>query len=146
MIYLAQPYSHKDPVIREERYEAALTWCAKLVDYFPYAPIVHWHNVAIRHALPTEAAFWLKLNFHMIEKARNVHVLLLDGWKESNGLYEELRYCEASGKAIFTIDPSSENIHLVTTNILLREMTGGDNHKERVLNFGSTQANEQGRG
>lgn len=143
MIYLAQPYSHPDEKIMHQRYLSGLYWCHKLRDRYVYSPIVHWHNVAIAHSMPTEATFWLDLNFHMIELSRAMYVLQLDGWQDSKGLYEEVNYCEKAGKATFAIRDGE--IYSVTPRALLKELAHhGDNHKKRVIEFTATKGNVKG--
>jgi len=96
MIYLASPYSHPDPAIQEERYREAL----QCVHYYAkrglvvYSPIVHWHNVAKEFELPGDAAFWAKQNQAMLEKASQIIVLNIEGWKESKGLDQEIGWAE----------------------------------------------------
>lgn len=90
-IYLASPYSHHDPAIRHERYEAA----QKAVHYllwnrnWTYSPIVHCHELALRFRLPTAFEFWQEYNFAMLRPAKSLHILTIDGWEESRGVYAE---------------------------------------------------------
>ena len=50
MIYVASPYTHEDPAVREERYLAALRYTAKLLanKRWCFSPIVHCHDLALR--------------------------------------------------------------------------------------------------
>jgi len=94
MIYLASPYSHHDPVVREERYQEALKCAVALAASggVPYSPIVHWHVAAKLHDLPTDATFWVWQNKAMFELCTNVIVLKLPGWEESFGVKQELSW------------------------------------------------------
>jgi len=91
MIYLASPYTHDDPSIREARYLKAAAETVRLAGlrHVVYSPIVHWHEVAKRHFLPHDASFWEHQNRSMLELATTLYILTLDGWKESLGVTQE---------------------------------------------------------
>jgi Domain of unknown function (DUF1937) len=95
-IYLASPYSHPDPSVREARYQAALDATAFLTrcKYIVYSPIVHFHSVALKHKLPTDAKYWNFVNDAMIGKALSLYILRLDGYLYSKGVDDELMLAE----------------------------------------------------
>lgn len=131
MIYLAQPYSHPDPEIQNQRYDIALLWCAFFRTKHPYSPIVHWHNVAQRHTLPTDADFWLEHNRHMIDLSKALYVLKITGWEESKGLAHEIIHTAKKGKPIYSVEgPSVSEIYLVTPPTLLDKMKHGNHNSE----------------
>lgn len=91
-MYLASPYSHKDPFVREIRYlmtTQALAEALKLGVYI-YSPIVHCHELAKIADLPRDAAFWREYNFTMLNCAEQLWVLMLEGWEKSVGITEEI--------------------------------------------------------
>lgn len=96
MIYLASPYSHPDKDVQNARYEQALT----AVAYFAqsgltiYSPIVHWHQVAASHDLPTQFEFWADQNKSMLQKANQLIVLNIEGWESSKGVKQEMTWAE----------------------------------------------------
>jgi hypothetical protein len=94
MIYLASPYTHADPVIREQRFEAACARAAYLlqVGLHVYSPIAHTHPIAVRHNLPKGFEFWQNFDFDMIERCSTLEVLCIDGWEQSVGVQAELAY------------------------------------------------------
>lgn len=100
MIYLASPYTHYDPFIREERYIRA---CKVLAEQYlakrlwAYSPIVHCHELAKMVNLPREASFWMEYNFYMLAKCSELHVLRIDGWDQSKGIYEEINEAKRLG-------------------------------------------------
>lgn len=93
MIYLAQPYTHPDPAVRAKRYDAALHVTADYtkLGFLIYSPIVHYHNVALRHNLPSDFHFWRVLNFSALARCNEIWILPLTDWEKSLGLKAEIR-------------------------------------------------------
>jgi hypothetical protein len=94
MIYLASPYTHPDPFVREARYLAA---CQMVAEYLKkarwvYSPIVHCHELAKMIELPREFSFWKQYNQHMLSRSEALHVLMIDGWAESDGIGDEISF------------------------------------------------------
>ena len=92
MIYLASPYSHPDPFVREQRYLMAAKALSELLaaECWAYSPIVHCHELAKIVDLPTHSAFWRRYDFHMLSLSTELLVLMLEGWKTSEGVREEI--------------------------------------------------------
>ena len=99
MIYLASPYSHPDPLVREDRFNAACQATAQLVlgGRSVFSPIVHGHPL-VRHGLPTEWTFWQRFDIEYIRCCDEVLVLRIDGWEESEGVRAEIELAAALGK------------------------------------------------
>jgi hypothetical protein len=59
MIYLASPYSHPDPAVRQERYEAVCQAAAELISrgHIVFSPVAHSHTIAT-YGLPGDWEFW----------------------------------------------------------------------------------------
>lgn len=106
-VYLASPYSHADPEVVEQRYEAVLAATAAFMDegYFVYSPIVHGHELARRHDLPTDHAFWRGQNEAMLEHAAALWVLKLDLWALSVGVAFEIGFAREHGIGVLFVDP-----------------------------------------
>jgi len=101
MIYLASPYSHADPTIREARFRAA---CRAVVDlvragHVVFAPIVHCHPL-VEYGFPTEWSFWERVDRAYLERCDELVVLMLEGWEESVGVRAELALAAELGKPI----------------------------------------------
>jgi len=81
-----------------ERYEAALDAVAYLQTTIPdvivYSAIVHWHPVAAKHRLPRDVSYWKTLNAEMIVWATKLRVLLIEGWKSSIGVQDEIKQAQ----------------------------------------------------
>jgi hypothetical protein len=99
MIYLASPYSHPDPVVREQRFQAACRATAALLraGEAVFSPIVHGHPLA-DYGLPTGWEFWERFNRTFLERCDEVVVLMLDGWRQSVGVQAEIRIAQELGK------------------------------------------------
>lgn len=100
--YLASPYSHDNPLMMEARYFAVRAYTASLLAQriWVYSPIVHCHELATRHNLPKDAAFWREYNEAMLETADQLIVLQLAGWEESKGVSHERVFAEKKGKRV----------------------------------------------
>jgi hypothetical protein len=98
-VYLASPYSHIDPAVREYRAVQARRAIMEIAQHgVPiYSPIAHWHQVAVDHKLPTDATFWLVQNDPMVYQASEVWVLVIDGWQQSKGLEHEVEQAKRLG-------------------------------------------------
>lgn len=91
-VYLASPYTHSDPAIRQLRYEqAAHATALFLADRVTiYSPIAQFHHIAFTHRLPFDISFWQYHNAAMLRSARSLYVLTLPGWEESKGVKWEI--------------------------------------------------------
>jgi hypothetical protein len=106
VIYLASPYSHPSEAVRFARFEAAARYCAALFrdGAFVFSPIVHCHPCAA-FGLPGDFLFWQGYNRAMLSLCSELRILMLDGWKESNGVAAEIRLAIEQGKAVGYVEP-----------------------------------------
>jgi hypothetical protein len=98
MLYLASPYSHPDPVVRESRYQAA---CRAVVAFLHaglvvFSPIVHSHPLG----LPADWKFWEGFDREYLVRCDEVVVLMLDGWQDSFGVQAELTIARELGRPV----------------------------------------------
>lgn len=102
LVFLASPYSHHDQLVREERYVAALEFCAEAAKRrVPiFSPVVHWHLAARTFRLSTDANFWWELNRPILDHSDILYVLKLDGWERSIGVGLEIKRAKELGKPI----------------------------------------------
>jgi hypothetical protein len=108
MTYLASPYSHPDPAIRDARFQAACRAAATLMraGHHVFSPIAHSHPIAA-YGLPTEWAFWeAQMRYHL-ETSAQVVVLTLDGWRESVGIAAEVRIASELGEPVRYLSPEA---------------------------------------
>jgi hypothetical protein len=102
MTYLACPYSHDDSLIREYRYEMSVTASLKLIQQneLVFSPITHCHPIAKIGELPKDWNYWKEFDTKMITICDSVTVLNIDGWKESEGVREEIKLAEKLNKQL----------------------------------------------
>lgn len=105
MIYLASPYSHPDPWVRELRFVAASRAAAELIrqGQVVFSPIVHSHPIA-RWGLPLDWGFWERFDRKFLEVCDAVVVLMLPEWEDSQGVQAEIAAARALGKPVTFLD------------------------------------------
>lgn len=109
LVYLASPYSHADPSVREERYRAAKKKAAELMQagHVVFCPIAHSHPIA--EDLPEEFVvnheFWMTQDLPILRAAERVCVLMLPGWMASLGVRRELEEARKHGIRVEYINP-----------------------------------------
>jgi len=106
MIYLASPYSHPDPRVREHRFRAACQATASLLrdGHVIFSPIVHSHPL-VAFGLPTVWSSWERIDRAYLERCDEVMVLMLDGWEASIGVQAEIGIARALGKPVRFVAP-----------------------------------------
>ena len=101
-IYLACPYSHPDPAVREARFESANRAAARLMmqGHTVFSPISMTHPIAESASLPGDWGFWAAQDLPFIEWCDRMMVLQLDGWKESAGVADETAIARVMGRIV----------------------------------------------
>src|SRR5262249_8272524 len=91
IIYLACPYSHPEPQVRERRFHYATCAAARLVDegHMVFSPITHSHPIANIGRGPTSFQFWRDFDFALLRACSELVILCLEGWQESVGVQAE---------------------------------------------------------
>lgn len=107
MIYLASPYSHPDPAIRQQRYEAVCIAAAALMrnGVYVFSPIAHSHGIAA-HGLGLDWAAWAKYDRDMLGRCDALWVLILDGWDASTGIAGEIEIAAEFVKPVRYLTPA----------------------------------------
>ena len=107
LIYLATPYSHPNPDIRQQRFDLVNRVALRLIrqGYFVYSPITHNHPLAILGELPVGWEYWKEHDYLLLSKCTKLMVLYVDGWMESVGVKAEITYAAKLGIPMEFIDP-----------------------------------------
>jgi nucleoside 2-deoxyribosyltransferase len=105
-VYLCSPYSHPDPAVREERFQAVCRAASQLMlkGYRVFSPIAHSHPIA-EHLPEKSLGFWIEQDAAILAHADTLVILMLDGWKESRGIAAEMRLAHALGIKIEHLEP-----------------------------------------
>ncbi len=79
MIYLASPYTHPDPAVRQARFEAACRAAAAMIraGKTVFSPVVHSHPLT-QYGLPFDWRAWSKHDRRFLEACDELVVLTLD--------------------------------------------------------------------
>jgi hypothetical protein len=99
LTYLACPYSHPDPKVKDERCRKADRATAHLIDtkgWNVFSPITHSHPLAMC-GLKGSWEFWQKIDIEYLLLSERVIVLCLDGWRESTGVNAEIDIAKQLG-------------------------------------------------
>jgi hypothetical protein len=91
LTYLASPYSHPDPAVREARFQAVCKAAAEMMaeGRMVFSPIAHSHPIALAGALPLDFQYWEAYDRTMLAACTDLTVLTLDGWHKSRGVMTE---------------------------------------------------------
>lgn len=108
LIYIANPYSHSNGATVHARYQVVLEACAffKNLGHCVYSPIMHWHECAKVHEMPTDYRSWEHDNEIMLRKSDLLRILDLPGINESKGTAREICWANQWGIPIEVYDPS----------------------------------------
>lgn len=68
------------------------------------SPITQSHLLHIDHGLDGDFEFWQQHNFTTLNRCDVLFVLMLPGWKESDGLQGEIAFAKQKGMPIIYID------------------------------------------
>ena len=117
--YLGSPYSKypgefgADPALQaaakfDAAHKAVCREAALLIKagILIYSPIAHCHPIAIIGDIdPSDSKMWIKQQRPMMNVARGLIVLMLNGWMVSEGLMSEIAIFLAAGKPLIYMRP-----------------------------------------
>lgn len=111
LIYLATPYNHPDPSIRQVRFEAACTAAVSLMwqGVHLFCPIAHTHPIAERGDLPKGWDYWKEYDHVMLNACHELWVVKIEGWDKSEGIKAEIEIAESFGMPVKYL-PFTENM------------------------------------
>lgn len=105
MIYLASPYSHPDPAIRQQRYEQVCQAAAAMIrnGWIIFSPIAHSHGM-VAYDVPGDWEHWQEVDQSYIALCERLVVLKIDGWEESKGVAAEIAFAVDIGMAVSYVE------------------------------------------
>ena len=99
--YLASPYTHADPQVRQDRYVAACKKAAELMlaGKVIFCPIAHSHPIAeqMPEGMAVDGVFWKNQDAPYVEMCDELIVLMLPGWELSSGIKHEVERANERG-------------------------------------------------
>jgi nucleoside 2-deoxyribosyltransferase len=114
--YLASPFSHKYKKVMREREKEITRIAAELTYKYGWAlflPITQ--SAPMERIIPALGGSferWRDIDLTWVDACDGLIVAMMDGWKDSVGVTEEIRFAEEKGMEIKYIDP--QNCHFVT--------------------------------
>jgi hypothetical protein len=96
MIYIAAPYSHHDKSVVEKRVKTVCHYSAYLLklNLSCVSPITTGTGILKYASLPTDFDFWQNLSYDLLGICGTMHVLKLDGWRDSVGVTKEIEHAK----------------------------------------------------
>lgn len=122
MIFLASPYSHPDPAVRQVRYDAAVSAMAILVHegHDCFSPIAMTHEAAkiLQDVYEDPDADgwtrWWRQNSELLRISNLVVVLGIDGWDRSQGVAHEIGFAHQCCIPVVLLDPETLKMSLMS--------------------------------
>ncbi len=107
LIYLASPFTHRDPAVMEARFNAVCRESARLMreGHFVYSPIAHTYPISQAGELPKDWAFWSEFDCAFLARFDELWVLKFDGWRESTGVQAEISLAHDYGLPVVFLEP-----------------------------------------
>lgn len=137
-IYIASPYSHTNPAVRDARFKQAACYAGLLMGqgHIAFSPIAHSVPVVRNsRAVPDDLTVWMRQDLPFVEWCDELHQLQLDGWEDSVGCYIERRHADVHGKKIVMVmpPPEVESIAPAKSETILEEaerLVAGDRQRD----------------
>lgn len=108
MIFVSAPYTDPDKQVIDYRMKMVSLYCAQLLKQGEncLTPLTHGTCIFKYTTLPSDFEFWKKMSYGMLKASSKMHVLKLDGWKESTGVKAEIEFAILNKIEISYIDVS----------------------------------------
>jgi hypothetical protein len=113
LAYVGTPYTRYKDGNLYAAYQEACCVSAQLIrmGIKVFSPIAHSHSIGVWGDLPLDDhSMWMEFDKTMMEKADCLIVVHLEGWQQSVGIAEEIKYFAAALKPIYNLDPASFEI------------------------------------
>ena len=118
-IYLASPYSHPAPAIREERYRLVCKAAAALREYYPppnyriFSPVAHTHTIGQYLNNSNDLNFWMQESLSFLKDHHELWVLKIDGWERSRGVAIETARAKAWGMPVHYVRYQGNEVEVI---------------------------------
>lgn len=114
MIYLASPWTHPDPTVRHERLVMACRAAVALAKHghVVFSPIAHSVTICEYGGAPDRLEYWLRQDLAILRCCARLVILMLDGWRESKGIKEELEQARGLNLQVSYVEPINPTLFL----------------------------------
>ena len=104
--YLATPYSgHPDGLLSAHQDACEEAAVLLLAGINVFCPIAHSHSIAIHGGLnPLDYGIWMPADEPFMNHAVGLLVSLMEGWSESHGVLQEIKYFQKARKPIYALE------------------------------------------
>lgn len=112
LTYLACPYSHSDPAVRQDRYHAANEATAALIRAYKwnvFSPITHSHPLALL-GLDGDWGYWERIDTDYLKMSSRIVILTVPGWKTSVGIRHERALAKQFGAELVFMSRPIEHV------------------------------------
>lgn len=115
LIYIACPYSHPNPEIKNKRREIATQVAGELFAQgkLVYSPLTHVVPLFESQGKTASWATAMRLDKALISRCQEMLVITIPGWEESVGVTEEIEYAQELGLKVSYFEPSAEILALL---------------------------------
>lgn len=119
MIYLASPYSHTRPEMREARFREICKVAARFMEGGEqvFCPIAHSHPIEQHGMAKIQSGdWWLNQDFAILKHCSALYVCMMPGWGKSYGVKQEVQFANDHKIPVFYLDhphPTEEEVPLV---------------------------------
>jgi hypothetical protein len=105
LAYIAAPYGHQDPEVIEARMDNMGDFFSLLMSLGIHAvsPLMN-HPYLGRRQTPGTYEYWGPYSINLLRRCDALIVVMLDGWKVSTGVQDEIKHAMEFGKPIFVCD------------------------------------------
>jgi hypothetical protein len=109
--YLASPYSKASSLHSACRQVSICAGRLEQMGYEVFCPIAHAHTIS-QHANidPLDHKFWMARNKPFMDVCDALLICMLDGWKRSDGIWQERIAFAAAGKPEYFLNPHNMRI------------------------------------
>ena len=93
VVYIACPYAHSDPAVRQHRFETASRAASKLMQngVAVFSPLSHSVPIVEIGQLGERGHdFWMACDLPLLQRCDELLVVGMEGWRESRGVIEEM--------------------------------------------------------
>jgi hypothetical protein len=132
VVYLASPFSSSIKEVEDYRYKTVTKLAARLMRNYEVAlitPITSSYNIKQTDPdfIGTDFEFWKEIDLAFVSRSDEVWVAEMDGWKDSIGVREEIRFALSKGIRVRIIDMDI---------LSLRELYASELEEMRIPNIG----------